>query len=212
MLKKPTNDEKIAAAMEALNRSIIRLEKFGSRYDKFIDDAALHNNDTRAKQLILQKLRIYALAEQLQTLKGNLTLGVYTAQVMSDLGKLPDAIAGCQGLLSESPNFSKLGKSIEKIFQEMSRPESEIAKLNQILDGILTPAASTDSTFDDTLTGDAELERSDRFQAEYSAMVERLKTKVAPAGAVAKPAPAPTSDATGEIDYAGIVDEENKKK
>ena len=53
------------------------------------------------------------------------------------------------------------------------------------------------------------VEESDQFKAEYAAMVERVKGKIAPE-AVSKPDNAEVS-ATGDIDYAGIVAEENKK-
>ena len=109
MRKQPTNDEKIITAMDALDKSVRNLQKFGTKYDNYIDEAAIRGDDTRAKQLIKQKIRVYALSEQLKTLKSNIELGAYTAHAISELGKLPAAIAGCKGLLAESPDFSKLG-------------------------------------------------------------------------------------------------------
>ncbi len=208
MAKKMNNDEKIIAAFDALDKSTRNLQKFGARYDEHIDRAAMRGDDKRAKQLIKQKIGVYALAEQLQTLKGNMELGAYTAQVMSDLGTLPVAIAGCKGLLSESPNFDKLGKSIERIFKDMQRPADEISKLNNILDSVLTPQA--ENTLASRLDGTFEAEESDQFKTEYAAMIERVKGKINPE-TVAKPDGFDIS-ATGDIDYAGIVAEENKKK
>lgn len=208
MAKKLSNDEKIIAAFDAIDKSVRNLQKFGARYDEHIDHAAMRGDDKRAKQLIKQKIGVYALAEQLQTLKGNLELGAYTSQVMSDLGTLPAAIAGCKGLLSESPNFDKLGKSIKRIFKDMQKPADEISKLNDILDGVLAPQA--ESSLTSRLEGTSETEESDQFKAEYAAMMERIKGKVA-GETVAKPV-AGIESATGDIDYAGIVDEENKKK
>lgn len=207
MAKKKTNDEKIIAAFDALDKSVRNLHKFGARYDEHIDRAAMRGDDKRAKQLIKQKIGVYALAEQLETLKGNIELGAYTAQVMSDLGTLPAAIAGCKGLLSESPNFDKLGNSIKKIFKEMQKPVDEIAKLNDILDGVLSPQPAT--SLASRLDGTSEAEESDQFKAEYAAMMERIKSKVAPE-TVTKPS-ATAETVTGDIDYAGIVDDENKK-
>lgn len=208
MAKKQSNDEKIIAAFDAIDKSVRNLQKFGARYDEHIDRAAMRGDDKRAKQLIKQKIGVYALADQLQTLKGNLELGAYTSQVMSDLGTLPAAIAGCKGLLAESPNFDKLGKSIQRIFKDMQKPVDEIAKLNDILDGALAP--QTESSLTSRLDGATEAEESEQFQAEYAAMMERIKAKVAPE-TIAKPV-AGVEAATGDIDYAGIVDEENKKK
>ena len=207
MVKKLTNDEKIIAALDTLDKSVRGLQKFAGRYDEHIDQAAIRGDDNRAKQLIRQKIGVYALIDQLSTLKGNIELGAYTAQVMSDLSTLPAAIAGCKGLLAESPNFKKLGDSIKRLFKDMQKPTDEIAKLNDILDGALSPKVS--DTFSSRLDGTPIEETSDQFNAEYAAMMERIKAKVAPEP-VARAAEAPV--ATGDIDYAGIVDEENKKK
>lgn len=204
MAKKQTNDEKIIAALDALDKTVRNLQKFGAKYDVYIDEAAIRGDDARAKQLIKQKIRVYALVEQLKTLKSNIELGAYTAQAISELGKLPAAIAGCKGLLAESPDFTKLSKSITSIFSDINKSEAELAKLNEILDP--KPIDSISSRLD----GAAEEEVSDQFKAEYEAMIERVKGKIAPE-TVAKPEGADVT-ATGEIDYAGIIAEENKKK
>ncbi len=204
MRKKQTNDEKIIAALDALDKSVRNLQKFGAKYDAYIDEAAIRGDDARAKQLIKQKIRVYALVEQLKTLKSNIELGAYTAHAISELGKLPAAIAGCKGLLAESPDFTKLGKSITAIFKDINKSEDELAKLNEILDP--EPVSSISSRLD----GVAEDEVSDQFKAEYAAMIERVKGKVAPE-TVANPE-ATDAVSTGDIDYAGIVAEENKRK
>ena len=204
MRKQPTNDEKIITAMDALDKSVRNLQKFGTKYDNYIDEAAIRGDDARAKQLIKQKIRVYALSEQLKTLKSNIELGAYTAHAISELGKLPAAIAGCKGLLAESPDFSKLGKSVTAIFKDINRSEEELAKLNDILNPQPTQSISS------RLDGVSEDEASDQFKAEYAAMIERVKSKVV-AEAVARPDGADVNT-TGDIDYAGIVEEENKKK
>lgn len=204
MAKKQTNDEKIIAALDALDKSVRNLQKFGAKYDVYIDEAAIRGDDARAKQLIKQKIRVYGLVEQLKTLKSNIELGAYTSHAISELGKLPAAIAGCKGLLAESPDFTKLGKSITAIFKDINKSEEGLTKLNDILNP--EPVASISSRLD----GVAEDEVSDQFKAEYAAMIERIKGKVAPE-AVSAPETAGVSS-TGDIDYAGIVAEENKKK
>lgn len=206
MAKKQTNDQKIIAALDALDKSVRNLQKFGAKYDAYIDEAAMRGDDARAKQLIKQKIRVYALVEQLKTLKSNIELGAYTSQAISELGKLPAAIAGCKGLLAESPDFTKLGKSITSIFKDIDKSEAELAKLNEILDP--KPVESISSRLDGNMAD--EVEASDQFKAEYAAMIERVKGKIAPE-AVSKPDDAMVSS-TGDIDYAGIVAEENKKK
>ena len=52
MAKKMSNDEKIIAALDALDKSTRNLEKFGAKYDEHIDRAAMRGDDKRAKQLI----------------------------------------------------------------------------------------------------------------------------------------------------------------
>ena len=208
MAKKQSNDEKIIAALDAIDKSVGNLQRFGARYDEHIDQAAMRGDDKRAKQLIKQKINVYALADQLKTLKGNIELGAYTAHAVADMAKLPAAIAGCKGLLSESPSFKKLGADIQKVFKDMDKPVQEIDKLNKILDGVLSP--SSEPSLTSRLDGVPEEEKSEQFQAEYAAMIERIKGKVSPE-TVTKPA-AEANEATGEIDFAGIIDEENKKK
>ena len=132
-MKRMSNDDKIIAALDAIDKSTKDLNKFGARYDEYIDKAALSGDDKRAKQLIKQKIGVYALAGQLDTLKANIELGAYTSKAVADMGKLPAALAGCKGLLSESPNFNKVSKDIKKIFKDMQRPVQELTKLNDIL-------------------------------------------------------------------------------
>ncbi len=204
MAKKQNNDQKIILALDSVDKSVRDLEKFGAKYDNYIDEAAIRGDDARAKQLIKQKIRVYGLIEQLKTLKSNIELGAYTAHAISELGKLPAAIAGCKGLLAESPDFTKLGKSITSIFQDINKSEEELGKLNDILN------PQPVSTISSRLDGAAEDEVSDQFKAEYAAMIERVKGKIAPE-TVAKP-DASNISATGDIDYAGIVDEENKRQ
>ncbi len=204
-MRKKNNDEKIIAALDALDKGVRTLEKFGARYDEYIDQAAIRGDDARAKQLIRQKHRVYALAEQLGTLKGNIELGAFSAQAISSLSAIPGAIAACKGLLAESPDFAKLGKSISAIFKDMSKSEAEIAKLNEILEP--RPVDSIATRLDGT--SPYEDEESDWFKAEYASMIERIKKTQTP---VSVPdAAAAEADDTGDIDYAGIVEEEKKK-
>ena len=100
MGKKQSNDEKIIGALDALDKSKRNLENFAKQYDRHIDQAALRNDKNRVNKLIRQKIGVYSLINQLQTLKGNIELGAYTAKAISEMGKLPAAIAGCKGLLS----------------------------------------------------------------------------------------------------------------
>lgn len=213
MKKKQTNDQKIVAAMDAIDKSTRNLQRFGERYNEYIDQAVIRGDDKRAKQLIKQKIGVFALADQLTTLKSNIELGAYTAQVAADMGKLPDAIAGCKGLLAESPNFSKLGSSIKKIFKDMEKPAEEIGKLNDILDSVLSPSA--EPTLTSRLDGVPEDETTDAFKREWEAMMVRVGMKTN-SGKI-EPAVAPAEKAaidplTGDVDYAGIMADENKKQ
>lgn len=206
MAKKQTNDQKIIAALDALGKSVRNLQKFGAKYDAYIDEAAMRSDDARAKQLIKQKIRVYALIDQLKTLKSNIELGAYTAQAISELGALPAAIAGCKGLLAESPDFAKLGKSITAIFKDINRSEEELAKLNEILEP--KSVESISSRLDGTTVD--ETEESDQFKAEYAAMIERVKGKI-----VSEPVSKPEdvgSTMTGDIDYEGIIRKEIETK
>lgn len=196
-MAKKTNDEKIITALNSLDMSVMNLDRFRTKYDNYIDEAALRKDDVRAKQLIKQKIRVGALIEQLKTLRSNIELEFCTAQAISGLGELPAAIAGCKGLLAESPDFSKLGKSITSIFKDMGKSESELAKLNKIFE------PKTIGSISSRLDGTTEDETSDQFKAEYAAMIDRLKASTE---TISKP------DDTGDLDYASMIAEENKKK
>lgn len=207
-MKRMSNDDKIIAALDAIDKSTKDLNKFGARYDEYIDKAALSGDDKRAKQLIKQKIGVYALAGQLDTLKANIELGAYTSKAVADMGKLPAALAGCKGLLSESPNFNKVSKDIKKIFKDMQRPVQELTKLNDILGDVLSP--QEEPSLSSRLDQVDPTENSDKFNAEYTAMMERIKAKVAPT-AISTPTDSDIS-ITGDINFDGIIAEENKKK
>ena len=48
MKKQSTNDEKIITAMDALDKSVRDLQKFGTKYNDYIDEAAIRGDDARA--------------------------------------------------------------------------------------------------------------------------------------------------------------------
>lgn len=205
MKKKLSDSDKVVAALDALDRSVSSLARFRDRYDGYIDEAAMRGDDARAKQLIKQKIRVRKLGEQLCTLKSNIELGAFTSQAISELGKLPGAISGCKGLLAETPDFSRLGRSISSIFSDINKSESEIAKLNDLLDP--QPVPTITSRLDGGVPAD---ELTDDFKAEYEAMVMRVGDKAFPESVAKSDSTHVTP--TGEIDYAGIMSEENKKK
>lgn len=203
MAKKKTHDEKIIAALDALDKGKRMLENFGALYDEYMDNAALHGNDAKAKQLIRQKHRVYVLADQLDTIKNSIKLGAYTSQAMAQLGKLPEAIAACNGLLRETPDFGKLEKSLRGVFRDIDKTEGELAKLTEMLE------PEPEDTIESRLMGTpaSKDESTDWFKAEYAAMVERVKGKVAPES-VDRSA---SEQETGDIDYEGIIEDEKKK-
>lgn len=208
MAKKQTNEEKIVAALDALDEQVRGLRKFGASYDKYIDEAGLHNNKQRVSQLIKQKISVYAAADRLNVLKSNLMLGASSAQIAVGLSTLDAAISGCKGLLAKTPNFDKLNKNVEKVFKDINATSDAIDKLNGVLDKALTPQDS--GTLASRLDGTSEIEESDQYKAEYAAMMERIKGQITP-DTVAKPASI-AEDITGDVDIAGIIAEENKKK
>ena len=70
--------------------------------------------------------------------------------------------------------------------------------------------SQSESSLTSRLDGTSEAEESDQFKAEYAAMMERIKGKVA-GETVTKPS-TETVGATGDINFDGIIAEENKKK
>lgn len=207
MKKKQTDEAKIVVALDTLDAQVRSLNKFGASFDEHIDNAALRNDKVRVSQLIRQKHGIYEAARKLEALKQNLMLGAQNAQVAVGLSTLDGALAGCKGLLAETPNFDKLNKNITKVFKDIQNTSNAIDELNSTLDKVLTPQDS--DTLASRLNGTSSLEESDWYKAEYAAMLERIKGKVTP-NPVAKPM-SDISDLTGDFDIAGIIAEEQKK-
>jgi len=210
---KKTNDEKIIGALDALDKSRLSLMKFSERYNDYIDEAAMNNDQNKANQLIKQKLGVINLSKQLQTLKSNIELGALTATTVASLGQLPQMISGCKGLLSQSPNFSRVSKDLKQIFKDMKAPERELEKLNKSLEDIITPHETP--TLESRLSGTVgdPLENSDAFKAEYEAMMTRIQSKVVIGDRVNTPTSVESnSDLTGDLDISDLIDEENKRK
>lgn len=198
--RKLSNEENVAQAMVGIDRANRILVRNCQNYNGFIDEAVSKGDDVRARKLIGQKLRIKHLSEQLMTLKSHLMLGVLTVQTMSTLNTLPGLLSGCKGMLAESPDFSKLGKDIKRIFDDIDKTEHGIESLNNVMD---PPAANTWSD----ILGETSLdEQSDDFKAEYQAAIDRAKPVIA-AQSVAKP----VAYDTGDINCAGIMNDENSK-
>lgn len=202
MKKQPklSNEERIATALTGLDRANRILVHNCQNYNAFIDEATNRGDDARARKLIHQKLHIKHLSEKLITLKSHLMVGVLTAQTMSTLNTLPGLISGCKGLLAESPDFSKLENDIKSIFEDIDKTERGIDSLNNVID---PPATNTWSD----ILGETSLdEQSDEFKAEYQAAIDRAKVVIA-AQSVAKP----VAYDTGDINCAGIMNDENNK-
>lgn len=206
---KQTNEEKIISVMNAMDKSVKILKKHGTKYDAVIDQAALRGDDKMAKALIRRKIGVYKLAEQLEFFKATIELGAVNSAVAASLGTLPEALAGCKGLLSASPDFKRVGKDIEKIFSDMLRPMNEIQKLNDTLDAIMFPTGNIAIGSDlDPVSNEAE---DERFKAEYDAMIDRLRPRVE-GSSVAAPAVTAESDDTGNFDIDELISGANTRK
>lgn len=208
MKRRKDKEQQILAAMDALDRGVRTLEKFGARYDEYIDKAAASGDDARARQLIRQKHRVYSIAKLIGSLKSNLELGAFSSHALSQLSGLPDALAACKGLLSEMPDLDKLTKSLQSLFSSMNETEKGLEALNRALEP--QPVETIGSRLDGASA--YEEDNSEWFQAEYAAMIERLKAN----GGAPISAPAAAASAvgapTGEIDYRGIIEEEKKRQ
>ncbi len=207
MKKKKNSEEIIVEALDALSKSVRNLKNFVETYKKYIADAVSRNDNARIKYLIIQKHGADTLIDNLELLKSNILLGVHGSQAVSGLGKLPAALSSCEGLLAQTPDFSKLGKSIANIFKDIQKSESEIGKLNDILSP--KPVISISSCLDGN--GGDEVEKTDWYKAELAAAVEMANDKIAPIK-VATPASESAVLGTGDLDFSGIIAEENKKK
>lgn len=204
--KKQTNDEKIIKTLVAIDKSIRDLGKFKEKYDSYIDEAFMREDEQRVVQLIKQKVRVGKLIDQLGKIKSQIELGAFSAQAISELGTLPEAIAACKGIMSETPNFEKLGKSLLSVFKDIDKSEVELEKLNEILDP--KPALSLDSKLGTTGT----VATKDPFMdtPEYKKEFENLCIRIRPIleGGIPKPDAMPTDN----MDLASIMRRENEEK
>ena len=89
----------------------------------------------------------------------------------------------------------------------MNKTSEEIANLNGILDSVLMP--ETEHTYASIIEGADPIEESEQFKAEYEAMMIRIGKKVS-GEPVAKPETGVVG-ATGNLDFDGLMAEENKK-
>lgn len=204
-MAKKTDNEKIIAAMDALGKSVRMLQGYAERFNDHIDRAFMREDDAAVRRLIRQKHGVLALADRLDSLKNNIELSAISASAISKLSKLPEAVAGCKGLLTEKPDIQKLGKSISSIFSDLRKSESEIDNLL----GVLDPQPT--ENFEAWLDGGASVkdeEKSDWFQAELKAAEMRNMPKLSDNAVVH----AEEAAATGDIDYEGIIEEEKKRK
>lgn len=211
MKKKATNEQKAIALLDALDSAKARLTKWGNQCNEHIDAAGFHNDAKRRKQLIIQKHSIFKLADQFETLKLNVQFGLYTAQAQSELGKLPDAIAGCKSIVSNGDiNFKKLQKDINEIFKNMGMVQEEIDKFNKLFEDNATP--ETNATPDTILnaTGNNAIEQEEWFKAEVAASEQRMGKQLAEKS-VAKPEDNPAAEKTDINDFLGLIEEENKR-
>ncbi len=195
----------LAQAFTEFDMTIRKLDAHAEQMKDSIDSAAIRNDIERVKVLISQRVAICQVSNFLRETKENLMLGVHTAQALASLKNLPGAVSACKGLLSEMPDIEGLKKMSKKVFSDMQKATSVFQPLNDALSEAVTPKAVYSSLLDGS-----DITESEQYKAEYEAMLERVKSKVAP-DPIAKAAESKASN-TGEIDYAGLIDEENKKK
>ena len=205
MAKKQSNEEKIIATLDAMDSVKGSLDRYANRCNDYIDEAAIRGDDAKAKELIKVKIHVLTLIRKVESIKSSIEFGAYTSKALSALATLPNAIAGCKGLLAETPDFTKLGKNLSSIFNDISKAEKGLANLSDSLNPKLVDNNTS------RLDGVDEIETSDLFKAEYAAMIDRVGDKTKEA-MVSVPKTDSNISATGVVDYDGIMGEEKGKK
>jgi hypothetical protein len=190
MAKKWSKDEKIIEAMETLDMFIRNLDAFRNKYDDYIDEAVLCGDDARARQLIKQKIRVSVLIRQFKTFRSDIMLGACTMKAESKLYKLSAIIAEYKGRLTETLN-SELEKSNVSFYVCIEKLEAEIEKFNK--EFAVIPIGSIPNRLNEIPEDEIQAELRDHIPGRMP--VQRSKE----------------IDITDNIDYKGIVDEENKK-
>ncbi|MCR4660736.1 MAG: hypothetical protein K5765_01895 [Clostridia bacterium] len=208
--QKAENKQKVVTALTDLDRVISKLQKHVSRYDKQIDAAGLRNDANEVKKLIKQKMNWNHSIKNLAALKEHILFKMQQAEAGSELVSLSGAIAGLKGLDAASPDFDKLNKTIEKVFKDVENPFDKIADINKTLDNVISPEVNSSLYHDDY----DPVEDSEEYKLEYDAMLGRIRNQLSDVQNVNPASNDSTLNdiTTGDVDVAGIVEEENKKK
>ena len=208
--QKEENKQKVVDALTVIDNVIGKLQKHVGRYDKQIDAAGLRNDPNEVKKLIKQKMNWNHSIKNLARLKDQILFKMNQAEAGAELASLSDAIAGLKGLNEASPDFDKLNKTLEKVFKDVDNPFDKIADINKTLDNVISPEITTSLYHDEY----DPVEDSEEYKLEYDAMLGRISNQLSQ-GPKVNPVSAGSTvvdNSTGDIDVAGIVDEENKKK
>lgn len=201
MKKKVDKTEAIVNVLDALDKVTRKLQKCADQYDRYMLEAAMMQDDVHAKQFIREKISINKWISALKRLGIAIRAQAAKALAINGLADLPSAINACLGILSESPNFDKLEKSIRKIAEELNKSGEGLQKIDEALNP--TPQKRMSSILEDS----NEEEETEEFKAEYAALMEKVKSQINAEKVVnANPA----DSLTGDIDYEGIVKKENE--
>lgn len=216
--KKQKQLQKVSEGLNTFKQVADKLRSLSATYDQWIDEAAENGLDDYYEQLIAEKVEVQETVMDLDVVYRQILQQATLAVVFSELKTLPSAMKACKGLLSSSPDFKKLGKSMKSFrgyldkvrlnLHDMRREMMDSAKAN------LNPALAN-------IVGDVATDpkHQQRIEAERRASEARIAAKyVSGSHAVSistDPATAEEAASAGaatDVDaIIAAIDEEKKK-
>ena len=215
MKSKVSNEKKIVAALDSIDKVVDMFQKLGEEYVEKSDKALMRGDDKRAKRLLMQKIILGKWALRFETLKDDITLRAVQSKAISGLGKLPDAIDGCRKLQKELPDLKKLSKSIKKVFVGLDDEDGPLSEFFKAMEKDLAPIDEDvfrESTLDEMEMSEQDKDMLAALKKEMELQDLRVKASISGVGAAAPVATDDPIGATGDADLASIIAAENNKK
>ena len=197
--KKQKQLQKVSESLNTFKQVADKLRALTGLYTEWIDEAAKNGDDEYSNQLIEEKVENDEIVADLDSLYRQVLQQATLAAVLGELSTLPAAVKACKGLLSASPNFKKIGKSVKSFRSELDKARLSLHEMRQELRGQVksnyNPDFFANLTSTNAKEAAADPKHRQRLEAEKAARDARLAAGVV-SGMVA--APVNTTPATAE--------------
>ena len=214
MKSKISNEKKIIAALDSIDKVVGMFDRLGQEYVEKSDKALMRGDDKRAKRLLTAKIILDRWSLRFDTLKDDINLRAVQSKALAGLGKLPDAVDGCRRLMKELPDLKKLSKSIKKVFVGLDDADGPLSDFFAEMEKDLAPVDEEvfrSSTLDEIDMSEQDKDLVAALKKEMELQDLRVKSNLSGAG-ISTPVADDPIGATGDADLASIIAAENNKK